>query len=198
MHYTRLWSQITGIDSEEDSGSNIMVYEKQVPLLLKDVSAILLQFLYALPFNIDKGLSLISLTFSNFFSFLAYFISITQALLNLNFIQALILITYQIQPEQRSELKSKSFTSSTPSATIPESELNIIGDIQYYQQQQHSRNNQAIQVDINNDENNFQNKFETIFDYISFIMDTLDLNANSLITTNFMTIDSIVRLIDCV
>ena len=56
MHFTRLWSQITGIDADDDSGSNLLPYEKHVPLLMKDVSAILLQLLYALPFNIDKGL----------------------------------------------------------------------------------------------------------------------------------------------
>lgn len=50
----KLWAQITGVDADE-IGSHLLPYEKQVPLLIKDVSAILLQFLYALPFNIDKG-----------------------------------------------------------------------------------------------------------------------------------------------
>lgn len=59
MHYIRLWSQITGIQEDGDKGDILLPYEKNVPLLLKDVSAILLQLLYALPFNIDKGLTVI-------------------------------------------------------------------------------------------------------------------------------------------
>ncbi|KAI2809956.1 E3 ubiquitin-protein ligase ubr3 [Blomia tropicalis] len=94
LHFTRLWSQITGIDSDDDA-TNLIPYEKQVPLLMKDPSAILLQFLYALPFNIDK----------------AYFISITQALLNLNFIQALVLIVYQMPTKQRMEISSKGYVT---------------------------------------------------------------------------------------
>lgn len=54
VQFTRLWSQITGIDSDKNN-FNLALYEKQVPLLVKDVSAILLQFIFALPLNIDKG-----------------------------------------------------------------------------------------------------------------------------------------------
>lgn len=60
MHFTQLWSQITGVKADDESGVNLLLpYEKNVPLLLKDVPAILLHFLYALPFNIDKGFLLI-------------------------------------------------------------------------------------------------------------------------------------------
>lgn len=111
MHYIRLWSQITGIQEDGDKGDILLPFEKNVPLLLKDVSAILLQLLYALPFNIDKGLTEMCSSFcSNQNIFSAYFISITQALLNLNFVQALVLITYQMPHEQRMELYSKAST----------------------------------------------------------------------------------------
>lgn len=103
MHYIRLWSQITGIQEDRDKSDTLLPYEKNVPLLLKDVSAILLQLLYALPFNIDK----------------AYFISITQALLNLNFIQALVVITYQMPLEQRMEICSK--VSLAENSNMPKS-----------------------------------------------------------------------------
>lgn len=48
----------------------------------------------------------------------AYFISITQALLNLNFVQALVLITYQMPHEQRMELYSK---ASLTDSNMPKS-----------------------------------------------------------------------------
>lgn len=52
MHCPQLWAQISGIEGND---ARVMPFEKTVPLILKDVSAILLQFLCALPFNIDKG-----------------------------------------------------------------------------------------------------------------------------------------------
>lgn len=89
MYYMKLWAQITGVDADE-IGSHLMPYEKQVPLLIKDVSAILLQFLYALPFNIDK----------------AYFLSIVKALLNLNFIQAIVMMTFLFSPDEKLNIKT--------------------------------------------------------------------------------------------
>ncbi|OTF78885.1 E3 ubiquitin-protein ligase UBR3-like protein, partial [Euroglyphus maynei] len=80
MYYMKLWAQITGVDADE-IGSHLLPYEKQVPLLIKDVSAILLQFLYALPFNIDK------------------------ALLNLNFIQAIVMMTFLFTPDEKLTMK---------------------------------------------------------------------------------------------
>lgn len=114
LHFTRLWSQITGIDSDDDA-TNLIPYEKQVPLLMKDPSAILLQFLYALPFNIDKGIFQFKLIhlfiYLSILLCVAYFISITQALLNLNFIQALVLIVYQMPTKQRMEISSKGYVT---------------------------------------------------------------------------------------
>lgn len=52
--YDNLWSQLTGITLPQHNFS-LTPIEKEVPLLLKDVSAILIQFFCALPLNIDKG-----------------------------------------------------------------------------------------------------------------------------------------------
>lgn len=52
------------------------------------------------------------------FSLTAYFISITQALLNLNFVQALVLITYQMPHEQRMDICSK---ASLTDSNMPKS-----------------------------------------------------------------------------
>lgn len=106
-----MWSQITGIDSE-NIGAHLTPYEKQVPLLVKDVSALLLQLLFALPLNIDKGditgLTCLAnwLTFCLFFP-QAYFVSIVQALLNLSFVQALVLCIFRMSDEQKAEIKAK-------------------------------------------------------------------------------------------
>lgn len=49
---SKIWAQITSYDERNDlfSKSN----EKDVPLLLKDVSTLLLQCLYSLPLNMSK------------------------------------------------------------------------------------------------------------------------------------------------
>ena len=107
MYYMKLWAQITGVDADE-IGSHLLPYEKQVPLLIKDVSAILLQFLYALPFNIDKGMIVMNLSYKRMNSvpfYLAYFLSIVKALLNLNFIQAIVMMTFLFTPDEKLAMK---------------------------------------------------------------------------------------------
>lgn len=53
--YDNLWSQLTGL-TLEDQNLSLTTIEKEVPLFLKDASALLIQIFYALPLNVDKGL----------------------------------------------------------------------------------------------------------------------------------------------
>lgn len=106
--YDNLWSQLTGIILEENNLSLTPV-EKEVPLLLKDVSSLLIQLFYALPLNVDKGMP-----FNNChpksgtnigLKRIAYFTTIVQTLFNLRLIQALAQLSCLMTEEQRMELK---------------------------------------------------------------------------------------------
>lgn len=56
LPYDLLWSQVTGNYDEFAAEQSLKAIEKEVPLLLRDVSAILIQLFFALPLNIDKGM----------------------------------------------------------------------------------------------------------------------------------------------
>jgi E3 ubiquitin-protein ligase UBR3 len=53
--HAELWSHITGISLSRDSTSQISIYHKDVPLLLKDVSALFIQLVLCMPLTMSKG-----------------------------------------------------------------------------------------------------------------------------------------------
>jgi hypothetical protein len=54
---TDIWSRITGVVVSEEESSSLQPYLREVPVLLKDPAALLLQILLNLPSMIDRGKS---------------------------------------------------------------------------------------------------------------------------------------------
>ena len=92
--YNNLWTQLTGLPDLQDLGMGLVQsrdsHEKEVPLLLRDPIALMIQVLFALPVNIDR----------------AFFTTVIQALFNLNVTQSLAQLTCLIDNEMRSILKT--------------------------------------------------------------------------------------------
>lgn len=88
--YTPLWSQLTGLALPDDQAMTITQLEQEVPLLLKDVTALLIQFMVELPLNVDR----------------AYFSTVVQMLYNLNVVQAFAQITCLLSDLERQKYKS--------------------------------------------------------------------------------------------
>ena len=97
-HSAQLWSNLTGVPIPEDLSLSVVRHGKEVPLLLRDPSALLILILFALPLNIEK----------------AYFSCVAQALYNLTFIQSIsqLALLVPFDPKTESEEKSLSSLSS--------------------------------------------------------------------------------------
>lgn len=87
--YTTIWSQLAGISPTEEDTMSLAHFEKEVPLILRDPSALLIQLFFALPLNVDK----------------AYFATVTQVLYNLSVIQTLAQISCYLSDEERTAWK---------------------------------------------------------------------------------------------
>lgn len=85
QYYTSLWSQLTGLHVPEDFRESLVQVDKEVPLLLVDTCAILIQLLFALPLNVDEK----------------YYDSIVQNLYNLTAFQSLTQISCFFTKEER-------------------------------------------------------------------------------------------------
>jgi E3 ubiquitin-protein ligase UBR3 len=88
--YNSLWTQLTGLPDLQMGMGLVQSGEKEVPLLLRDPIALMIQILFALPVNIDR----------------AFFTTVVQALFNLSVTQSLAQLTCVIDNEQRSILKT--------------------------------------------------------------------------------------------
>ncbi|RWS23952.1 E3 ubiquitin-protein ligase UBR3-like protein [Leptotrombidium deliense] len=85
--YAHLWLQLTGLKSSDER--SLTVAQVEVPLLLRDTCALLIQIFFALPLNVDK----------------AYYTCVVQMLYSLNLIQAFAQLTCLITEEVRNEFK---------------------------------------------------------------------------------------------
>ena len=88
QYYTSFWSQLTGLRVPEDFRESVVQSDKEVPLLLVDTCAMLIQLLFALPLNVDEK----------------YYDSIVQNLYNLTAIQSFSQITGFFGEEERSAM----------------------------------------------------------------------------------------------
>ena len=88
QYYTSFWSQLTGLPVPEDFRESIAPSDKEVPLMLVDTCAMLIQLLFALPLNVDEK----------------YYDSIVQNLYNLTAMQALSQITGFFNADERSAM----------------------------------------------------------------------------------------------
>ena len=88
--YNTLWTQLTGLPESPDiSRTSVVTAEKEVPLLLKDPVALMIQLLFSLPLNLDRS----------------YFICVVKSLMNLTIIQALAQLTCLIGDSMRTKFK---------------------------------------------------------------------------------------------
>lgn len=88
--YNTLWTQLTGIPEPDDGACmSLIQMEKEVPLLLKDPVALMIQLLVDLPLHIDR----------------AYFCHVVQMIYNLIVIQSLSQLSCHIPDQMRSEFK---------------------------------------------------------------------------------------------
>lgn len=85
QYYTSLWSQLTGLEVPDDFRESIVQVDKEVPLLLVDTCAILIQLLFALPLNVDEK----------------YYDSIVQNLYNLTVFQSFSQISCFFTKDER-------------------------------------------------------------------------------------------------
>ncbi|ESO97194.1 hypothetical protein LOTGIDRAFT_51305, partial [Lottia gigantea] len=83
--YTPLWSHITGVTCNNSDDLSLSLYQKDVPLLLKDMTALLIQFVLTLPFTIKE----------EHFSF------VLQMLYNALYVQALTVVICKFGFEER-------------------------------------------------------------------------------------------------
>lgn len=99
--YYPLWTQLTGL-SELDYLKNSLVHvEMEVPILLKDPIALMIQLLFSLPVNLDR----------------TYFKCVIQALFNLTVVQSLAQLSCLISPKMRGALKEM-FTAQSANAGV--------------------------------------------------------------------------------
>ncbi|KAI1295762.1 E3 ubiquitin-protein ligase UBR3 [Halotydeus destructor] len=87
--YTPIWSQLTGLPLPDDEAMIISQMDKEVPVLLKDVTSLLIQLIFSVPLNVDK----------------AYYTGIVQMLYNLNFVQAMVQQSCAMQDSERQRLR---------------------------------------------------------------------------------------------
>ncbi|XP_048246065.1 E3 ubiquitin-protein ligase UBR3-like [Haliotis rufescens] len=88
--YTDLWAHITGVTLSEESTS-ISVFHKDVPLLLKDATSLLIQLILTLPATIKEE----------------HFDFLVQMLYNVVYIQAMSVISCKFTPEEREAWRKK-------------------------------------------------------------------------------------------
>ncbi|XP_052267250.1 E3 ubiquitin-protein ligase UBR3-like [Dreissena polymorpha] len=86
--YTDLWSHITGVSCSENTTS-VSLYQKEVPLLLKDPVSLLIQIILTLPATIERG----------------HFDFVVQVVYNMVFIQSLCVMTCKFTEEEREAWK---------------------------------------------------------------------------------------------
>ena len=87
--YSFLWTSLTG-STGDDEMSLLLSGEQDVPLLLKDPSATLIQLLVSLPLNLE----------------ITYFSQLTSILLNLTIVQSLVTISCYLGDEARRRFKN--------------------------------------------------------------------------------------------
>ncbi|XP_064647278.1 E3 ubiquitin-protein ligase ubr3-like [Lineus longissimus] len=88
---TDIWSRITGVTMSEEESSCLQPYLREVPVFLKDPAALLLQILLNLPSVIDR----------------VYFQCLVRVLYNLQYIQALAVMSSKFTEEERDAWRRK-------------------------------------------------------------------------------------------
>ncbi|KAL6258401.1 hypothetical protein P5V15_010359 [Pogonomyrmex californicus] len=107
-----VWQQLSGISLTEESSLALTPHDdRQVPLLLRDPTAMLIQFILLLPLHLDQ----------------TYFSGVVKVLYNLLYYQVILQISCNLsQTERNTILKRRCSCTTTPSETI------LAGIIEYF------------------------------------------------------------------
>ncbi|XP_070516369.1 E3 ubiquitin-protein ligase Ubr3 isoform X1 [Cardiocondyla obscurior] len=100
-----VWQQLSGISLMEESAPSLALtpHERQVPLLLRDPTAMLIQFILLLPLHLDQ----------------TYFSGVVKVLYNLLYYQVILQISCNFSRAERNTiLKRRCSCATTPSETI--------------------------------------------------------------------------------
>ncbi|BFY97084.1 hypothetical protein BsWGS_00124 [Bradybaena similaris] len=95
--YPDMWSHITGANLQDDTTSTLSVYERKVPLLLKDALSLLMQFVLTLSFAIEPE----------------HYDFVVQMLYNLVYVQALTYVICQFSGDERQAWRRTGFQSQS-------------------------------------------------------------------------------------
>ncbi|KAL4222682.1 E3 ubiquitin-protein ligase ubr3 [Mactra antiquata] len=87
--YTDLWSHITGVSCSDGDTSSVQLYHKEVPLLLKDPVALLIQLILTLPSTIERE----------------HYEFLVQVIYGVVFIQSLCVMTCKFTEDEREAWK---------------------------------------------------------------------------------------------
>ncbi|XP_043272202.1 E3 ubiquitin-protein ligase Ubr3 isoform X3 [Venturia canescens] len=103
VHHT--WQQLTGLPSDPAAPLAVAPHERQVPLLLRDPTALLIQFILLLPLHLDQ----------------TYFSSVLKVIYNLLYYQVVVQVISTLTPAERSNLvagKSSNERSTSSEAIL--------------------------------------------------------------------------------
>ncbi|CAG5130488.1 unnamed protein product [Candidula unifasciata] len=95
--YPDIWSHLTGTNLQDDVTSTLSVYERKVPLLLKDALSLLMQFVLTLSFAIEPE----------------HYDFVVQMLYNLVYVQALAYVSCQFSGDEREAWRRTGIQSQT-------------------------------------------------------------------------------------
>lgn len=105
------WQQLAGLPSDPSSPLALIPHEKEVPLLLRDPTALLLQFILLLPLHLDQ----------------AYFSAVVKVVYNLLYYQVVLQISCNLSQVERSALLRKSTICNHDSHSLETTLSTVIG-----------------------------------------------------------------------
>nr|XP_034188211.1 E3 ubiquitin-protein ligase Ubr3 isoform X2 [Osmia lignaria] len=110
VHHT--WQQLSGLPTEPAAPLALTLHEKEVPLLLRDPTALLIQFILLLPLHMDQ----------------TYFSSVVKVIYNLLYYQVIVQISCGLTQAQRNTILRREYVERAPMS----SETMLYRIIQYF------------------------------------------------------------------
>ncbi|XP_046744693.1 E3 ubiquitin-protein ligase Ubr3 isoform X1 [Diprion similis] len=104
------WQQLSGLLPEPAAPLALTLIENEVPLLLRDPTALLIQFVLLLPLHLDQ----------------TYFSSVVKVVYNLLYYQVIIQISYNLSPVDRSTLLRRGRACQGAPTTLEEALYSVV------------------------------------------------------------------------
>ncbi|XP_012142217.1 ubr3 ubiquitin ligase isoform X3 [Megachile rotundata] len=96
VHHT--WQQLSGLPTEPAAPLALTLHEREVPLLLRDPTALLIQFILLLPLHLDQ----------------TYFSSVVKVIYNLLYYQVIVQISCGLTQAQRNTILRREYVERAP------------------------------------------------------------------------------------